>query len=224
MTGIESVMFILEPTNVGDHTDDLITFGELPERVKAFGYFVDLSMLSPGDILLFDGVEPTKGGRAVKVIQSKSFEETHARWSHAAIYISKGVIVEALPRGGVVERSISEYVPGYTIRALRIPDLSEAERFEIAFAALRKTKQYYSLVGAGFEFVRVTLNLQNSKYRIGRMVFCSQICYASIIEGAGVFPEGCPIADVVYPAALSGSSTFESVKLRWARINGVSEY
>ena len=51
--------------------------------------------------------------------QRELFANKHARWTHAAVYIGEGMIVEALPFKGVVDGHISDYLPTHNIRVRR---------------------------------------------------------------------------------------------------------
>jgi uncharacterized protein YycO len=76
----------------------------LNQKIRAFGYVPDFRALDLGDIILVsDSRLPSRVIRATQ--NSAGFAPPHTIWTHAALYIGRGQVVEAAPFGGVrVER------------------------------------------------------------------------------------------------------------------------
>lgn len=88
------------------------------DRFSRVGHVQLVTHLQPGDILLVEG--NSRVSTAIKYL-------TQSTWSHVALYVGDGTLVEADLVNGVVRAPIGKYV-GYNLRICRAVSLTEADR------------------------------------------------------------------------------------------------
>lgn len=190
--------------------------GILPKRTRNFGYFPSLDALKAGDLLLFEPLTARKNSRAVQIAQSEYFADDHRRWTHAAVYILDGLIIEALPSKGVVESHLSEYVPGYLIRARRCSVVNDAAGYRIALHAMKQRGRTYDLFGL-LAIASSFLNISRLNQPVDRRyTICSQVFYDSFLEATRISLDECPPSGPVLPSHLSNTPSLSDVDLVWA--------
>lgn len=134
----------------------------LPPEARAWNRVLDLGNLEAGDLLLFRSIEPDRISRAIVDAQRQGgFAQSHAQWTHAAVYLGDGEhICEAnffVPRhrNGIILRSAFEYCDGANaVRARRPKNMTAKQRLKIAIGALNSLGRGYS-VRELFRFWRV---------------------------------------------------------------------
>ena len=114
---------------------------QLPRKVREFGYIPDCSNWRAGDLLLVSAVKKSFWQRSiVRVQESLGFDESHAEWHHAAVYIGKRRLLEARATGirnGLVDEIASEY----RIVVRRAPEISPRSRLRACNPSLAPTAQ-----------------------------------------------------------------------------------
>ena len=114
-----------------------------PDPLKAsHGQYVSPSQLRPGDILLVDAA----GVKAVGIGGS-----TGSTYSHAALYIGNGQMIEAISNGGVRQISVQDFCKDHAIRRImvvRMPNPSQAEETKLVAFAQQQIGKRYNYTGA----------------------------------------------------------------------------
>jgi hypothetical protein len=112
-----------------------------------------MALWRPADIILFS---PRNGGgqktKAVKTVQKHlGFDEQHAQWTHAALYVGDGKLLHVTwqlfgTQNHVARIPISSFVPDAWIRRRSASSLNSGQRDEIVERAFTMIGQDYSLL------------------------------------------------------------------------------
>jgi hypothetical protein len=190
-----------------------------PHTIRRFGRFPSTDLLYPGDLLLFSAVKPELTSRLIASAQMRGgFANEHARWTHAAVYVGRNYVVEAVEKGVQYER-LYGYVGGHRLRARRDPDLSVEQRYEIVIQALTRIRERYSygaLPRLMWGSVKGYWN-QNPGLENTSAVICSQV-YAdsyALVTSKLVVPG---MSGNVKPCDLSVTPHLNDVKLEWRQV------
>ncbi|MBF0306617.1 MAG: hypothetical protein HQL41_13315 [Alphaproteobacteria bacterium] len=186
-----------------------------------FGYFPDIDLLLPGDLLLFMAAKPKWVSRRIQAAQRKGgYPNPHARWHHAAVHIGKGHIVEAVAEGRVSYRQMYHYIGSHCIRVRRDPSLSNDDRYGLAIEALTTLRARYS-IGAIPKILAHTIKglwRTDIHDRSMRPVICSQVYADAYMTTTNrlVVPR---TPGYVIPAALSETPVLQDVPIPWKSIH-----
>jgi hypothetical protein len=209
---------ILDPADLNT-TAEAVSVPLLPARVRAFGRVPSVDVLEPGDLILYGGAG--KLGKWIVAAQSKAgFAAEDARWTHAAVYLDDGFLVEAVVRGGVLQRSIYDDVCDRPMRFRRVPNLSDVDRYRIALRALSRLGRSYStarIPSLGRHLWKGLWNGSSSPDQKG-IVICSQVYHDAIVEIIRSYLHDCPVDAAVTPAHLSCSTSLVDIKVAWRRL------
>ena len=170
----------------------------------------------PGDIVLVERDEEGTG-RSLEIGQTISFNRlmrAGSRWSHAALYLGGGDIVEAIPRHGVVRRSIWNHCQTRAIRVRRLPSPVVTERMAQRVADFAET-----FVGRRYSLKEVLRSKLVPNRRPDVMeLYCSTFIGLAV---AGITqlmlwdgPEQLPL----YPAILAAHPDLADVPLLWRHL------
>lgn len=193
----------------------------LPKKTRKFGYVLDLSELLSGDIILFCDTENSKSSNAINSAQKTiaGYSKTDSKWTHAAIYMDNGKLIEAVPRKGVTIADIHDSIPGCLLRVRRNPHLEELQRLRIVIAAMSQLGKPY---GMQYAISMLGKFATPSTWSLGRQGvhsnICSNLCNRAYIEGAQIFPASTENLDQVPPALLSATNSLKDVRVRWLKI------
>lgn len=192
--------------------------GPIPKKIRRFGRFPDTALWKPGDLLLFSAVRPSLASRAIIRTQTNGgFNEKHARWHHAAVYVGHNHLCEAV-LSGVRYGPIYPYVGAHLIRVRRDESLSEISRYELAIRSLARLKEGYAVnllpmlafYGLAGFWNRKTLPPDTPT------VVCSQL-FAQAYAGTTMRYVADPAAIPVVPADLSMTEVLSDVATGWLR-------
>lgn len=196
----------------------------LPPEVREFGYYPDLSLLWPGDLILVSNIEGNFSHRIIEQVQTDLGydKEKHAIWHHAAVYLGiDGRICEA-DLDGVRYGSIDRYSTGkHLIKARAAKGLTLDQRWHIALKSLVELNKRYSFEHL-WEIFRLT------QYRLGRVPtkrpkrsksakICSELYEDAFCKVTSQILSG-PDDGEITPARLSASTDLSDIKLEWVRI------
>ena len=212
---------VIDPTN---HGDPLATssLNVLPPRTRKFGYVPDFSLCKPGDLILFRSRNPDFVDRLIVDTQSSmGLAPEHACWTHAAVFLYKDYIVEAVPKGGVVSRSLYSDIPQSILRVRRRPNLPDEDRYKIALCAQRMLGSRYSAPSAIFTGLRALFGAwSRDGFRVARpTIICSKVFYDAHVEITRTLLAECPLDDMVTPAHLSATPDLEDLYVPWLRVS-----
>ncbi len=182
----------------------------------------DAETLWPGDVLLVTGTGLT--GRLIRGVQQHGgFHPEHARWTHAALYIGRGQIVEATPFGGVRVGQLAGMTFGRQLLVRRrpaTPYLPMENRYDIAIRALTGLRRGYS-VGAipllAWQAWRRNLWDQDHRPDVRRVTICSTVVRNAYTKA--IFTDLLPgLTGVPWPADLSLTPELTDMPIGWVRI------
>lgn len=130
-------------------------------------------------------------------------------YTHAGIYVGQGVLIDAMPRGGIARRSLAAYV-NRPVGLRRLPDISDQERTGIADAAASYIGQSYSWWAA------IASKLVPAQINLGRRaLYCSTLVAEAVELGCGKQLDALPTYRPLYPAALAKHEALDAVELEW---------
>jgi hypothetical protein len=196
-----------------------------------FGQLPDMRSWLEGDLILTRAKDPS--GTATQLIvatQRNVFPDpAHHSWTHAAVYIGDGRVIEAdydpdQKRRGVLEGFVASYVPAYELRLRRDSRLSPAERHLIVTYARDIEGLDYSLARAaelalisqrGSALLKQVDEDAEARPLLGFV--CSDVyafAYAKTVKRVAA-PRGQPFQS---PASLSDSENFQEVLVSWCKI------
>lgn len=219
--GTSSPQIVLDPTvlpvSSTPHPDPPT---KILKRVRKFGFLPNTQNWLPGDLILVSAIDPGFIPKSIIKVQSTFYAADHARWHHAAVYISDNMICEAL-RGGVQHISIiDKYIDTHKIRVRRDvdPSLSLDQRYKIAIEALIRLKYKYSTQSIAKLFYQSKCNarLQPKDFSKATTI-CSQLfadAYGAV-TGKTIDKN---INIPVTPAALSANSDLTDVNIIWHKL------
>ena len=192
---------------------------QIPPDVRAFGYIPDIGQLRPGDLLLFSSIKPSRIAKALSTKQRDSgFSDEDARWTHAAVHIAKGRMVEAVPVGGVRLGFLFDRILSSLVCVRRRAGLTKLQRAEICIEALSRLGQGYSL-----SYIWRMRKLLANRFHWDPIHnddapnICSMLYYYADLEVTNdtVVP-GKYFG--ISPAHLSATKTLADVKVNWLRL------
>lgn len=212
------MQIVLDPNSIADASRE-VSIPLLSPKTRKFGYVPAIDQLLPGDLVLYS--ESDFVARLIDNWQRRAgFSNDDARWSHAAVYLDDGFVVEAIPKGGVVQRSIYEGIPSGLMRFRRLVGLSDIDRYRIALRALSRLGRSYSIS----RVPKLSLSLGRGLWnRVAApdekgIVICSQIYHDSIVEITRSYLDQCPVDAAVTPAHLSYSGSMIDLEIGWLRL------
>lgn len=184
-----------------------------PQHAPAQSIVLDARNWKAADVLLYKAVRWSYG---VWVFQVAKYGIA-AQWSHAALYVGGGRIIEAIKGSGVVMRGINAYpVWRHTIR-LSHQELTAAERAGIVNEAMQLLGQPYS--SAKVRMLAASLLMPSGSHiraadlaRFEKLLVCSDVIQQAYAAGAA--RNAAPNApnyrgmQAVTPAALAVSDVF----------------
>jgi hypothetical protein len=65
----------------------------IPEQVRRWGYYPDVSQWQAGDVVLTRSATPDAVSRQISAIQALGYGEEAASWTHAAVYLGDGLML-----------------------------------------------------------------------------------------------------------------------------------
>jgi hypothetical protein len=189
----------------------------IPLSARDLGKLPDTRDLRPGDIVLFNRIDPRVTHRAIEKVQAAhGFAPEDARWHHAAIYVGRDSVCEST-FSGVHFNTMLDRIGTHRLRVRRYPNLGDRERFDIAVQAMSNMRRHYgfkeliALLYGSFEFG--ARRLASRDFRL----ICSQVC-ADAYGVAGIAVQPDLHRRATMPADLSLTRLFQDVSLTWRPI------
>ncbi|WP_041930444.1 hypothetical protein [Methylibium petroleiphilum] len=177
-----------------------------------------------GDLILVSHVGEPLVSESIRRVQRRAgFDDWHAQWHHAAVYVGYQQVCEAQLTGVRVD-SIFKYTAGkYRLRFRRNPKLSELHGCKIALDAALKLNYRYSFLSVLQLLWQARGGWRGDRPRVlsARATICSQL-YA---DAYGVVANETldPAANLgITPAHLSVSKLLEDIPMQWMALRGAS--
>ena len=172
--------------------------------------------------MLFSAIKPSKISRTIQAVQRRAdFDDIHACWHHAALYVGKGVLCEAT-RDGVRPRSIFDYVTDHRIKLRRRLDLDEVGRLLIVVEALQMQDLQYDSWSAMKLYLSSFRGTWSQTNRLEALpsdtTICSALCNSAYGKAHSLPPVFLQNRQVA-PADLSLTPNLQDVVgLRWVAV------
>ncbi len=206
----------------------------IPPDVIKFGYIPDLEAMKPGDIVLVQPKHPpapptqplqfakaaARGDAAwhIQDVQKKFQQGANAKWVHAALYVGRDLVVEAVtPRVGV--NPFSRYAPMHRIKVRRLPKLSARDAFDICVEALRRIGDKYDYE-AIFGLALAYLGNDPPEPELIKSTFiCSELIQKAFYYGGAKVVVNVGGQRMPTPADLAASSKLQDVAVKWRAVS-----
>jgi len=172
-------------------------------------------ILQCGDILLVEGN---------KLISRVVMAVTHSTWSHSALYIGNGEMIDPLPSTGTVISKV-DVLRNLNIRVCRPMDLPEDQRVKVCtFAMSHLGRRYDHLNISNILFSYFRRNRDHTQF-LGDISQSSEVCSGLIAEAYNqigfTILEGVNFSQIV-PGDFDLSPNFEVVKFNRPRQKDVA--
>ena len=196
----------------------------LASNIRKFGFVPNLNALLPGDVLLVTA--PRSVPLVVRTAQrSYGFSPEHARWTHAALYIGDGQIIEATLSEGVRAKDMIPATFRYDILVRRRlnPPLSDAQRCEIVALARETIGKNYGtrtvvrLSGQAVSGGRAGARGHTTPHS-GDTAICSGIVQSVYFGGVGLDLVPSLEGDVAWPGHLSETGKLTDISIGWLKV------
>lgn len=231
----------LNPKSPRSDPDSIVGDWSAPPRVNLppalwdFGFVPDPSQLQPGDLLLFHSTKPDRvSGWIIDVQKQGHFEEKHARWHHAAVYVHDFYICEA-ELTGVCYRPLFSDINKDTEILVRRPDYDALAKAAEAIDGKEHSTDEIRLallinamhrLGTPYGYWKaLKMWWQSSKglwgYHLGyghaKSVICSELYAEAYMKAADrtIVPN---YTSVAFPAHLSKTTNLRDVPVNWLRL------
>jgi hypothetical protein len=214
------VQKVLDPTAPIEAAGE-ISIAVLPAAARKFNFVPDVKPCLPGDLVLSRAAGAAGASGSITEAQhSAGFAPEHAAWTHAAVFLYDDMVVEAVPRRGVLQRSIYEDVPDRVLRIRRRTTLAETDRLKLALRALSMLGKRYSHWGVIQLGMHLLGGLWNRDAFAGNrhVVICSEVFHDAFAHVTRGTLSGCPVNTPITPAHLSFTPDLEDVDVSWLKL------
>lgn len=174
----------------------------------------NFSNWKPGDIVLV-GKDESFQSRTTSTLQRthrKSFEMGENYWTHAALYIGNGEIVEVDFKAGLVRSSVWKYCHSRTLSLRRVPDVDISQQDRQA--AVDWALQHIGTPYGKFHLLWTSLISKNQAIS-PRKFYCSSLVASAFEFGGSLSLYGDTSMLPPYPATLAAHPGLEDVLLQW---------
>lgn len=190
-----------------------------PQTPKAWPgtYVPNFSDWRLGDIVLVEAIG--FAGLVIRAGQAVSTNPMMAlgnRWSHAAVYVGDGDVVDACYGTTIQRRSLWQYCQGraVTVRRIDDPAIPAADVRDIAAAALSHVGESYSVL----QIVLGKLGWPQAQTPNPDGLYCSTFTGLVVAEATQFELASDPKWQPLFPGVLAMHSDLTSVALEWRNI------
>lgn len=179
-------------------------------------YIPNLSDWCEGDILLVQG-SGLVGAliSAGQRVSQKPRMVIGSYWSHAAIYLGNGIVVDATFRNGVQSQPLWNYCKTRTVTLRRLvdPTMPQLGARIAATSATHIGKSY-----SGLQILLGKLGWPAGQAPNGNHLYCSTFVGLTVAQATGVLLWSNPAFQPLYPAMLATHPDLTRVQLAWRNI------
>lgn len=178
-------------------------------------YVPNLSDWEPGDLILVEGT-----GVSGAIIQTGQTISGRAMtlasgWSHAAVYIGSGMVVDATLMAGIQQQSIWNYVQNRAITVRRLQaSATPLAGTSIAMAASRHVGKPYSLLQAFLGKLGWPASLVPNP----NALYCSTFVGLVIAQATNVVLWSDPAFQPLFPGSIAVHPDLDVVQAHWRNI------
>lgn len=168
----------------------------------------------PADIVLVAN-DGSLAGNAIVVSQRVSLSgatRAGAKYTHAALYVGNGILVDATVGDGIAQRTVWDYCQLRTLALRRVPRLSRAQANNIVLKARSHLGQSYSWLG-----VIASKLIPKTEPNPDRL-YCSTYVGLVVAQGSGRTLASMPQYKPLHPGTLAGHAGLDRVDLEWRPI------
>jgi len=217
-------MDYLDPRNIDVNSCRRWVPRTLPTEVREFGFYPDIDLLMPGDLILVRNIEGNCTHHFIERFQQKlGYHERDYMWHHAAVYLGiDGKICEA-DLDGVRYGTIDRYSTGkHLIRIRRPSDLTDNQRWQIAVKSLVELNKRYSIEHLWELFRLAQFKLGRAPTKRMKPPKSARICselYEDAFCKVTAQTLSNPDDGEITPACLSQTEMLEDVLTNWLLIS-----
>lgn len=180
-------------------------------------YVPNLSEWEEGDIVLVEAAGFS--GLVIRGVQAGTMNIAMlqgALWSHAAVYVGNGMVVDAAFPAGVTAQPLWNYsaTRAVTVRRVGDPTVSLAMRRFIGVSATTHVGQPYSLLQAAL----AKLGIPSAQAPNPNALFCSTFAGLVVAEATGIRLWSDPKHQPLLPAILATHPDLDTVPVEWRNI------
>ncbi|MEA2337688.1 MAG: hypothetical protein QOE82_1695 [Thermoanaerobaculia bacterium] len=195
--------------------------GAIPPQLRSFGRFPDVTQWRAGDLLLVSAVKPPFfSQQIINAQQSGGYAADDARWHHAAIYVGRSNVCEALTNG-VAHGPIYKYVGSHLLRVRRDPLFTPDDGWQLAMEAMTNLRTSYSFGAIASLLRKARRGFWNRPSNPSPLPDRAVICSKLFADAYSITTErvmGNSVAEEVTPAFLSATNKLIDVPMYWAQI------
>jgi hypothetical protein len=177
------------------------------------GTFVpNLSDRQLGDVVLIEGSGAL--GLAIQSVQAAAASPMTRlgwKWTHAAIYIGNGEVIDATFHAGVVRQSLWNYCQ---YRALTVRRVPHPNAVQIAVDAVGHIGKKY----ATFQPLWAALGWPAAQSASANALFCSTFVAVVVAQATQIALDFDPLFQPLFPGALARHHELDAVTVAWRNI------
>lgn len=213
---------------------DYSRFGAaIPREIIEFGYIPDLGQMKPGDIVLvrpetppakptqpikhFKSILSGDASYYIQTAQKKIERSPNYLWVHAALYLGRDLVVEAVaPK--VAVNTFSSHAAKRCVRIRRMPNISRAKAYDACIEAVRRIGDSYDTEAIKNLSIHFLTEKKIAPDLIKAAYICSELIQHAFLYGASAVIVNVGNIRTPTPADLSASPYLRDVPLQWRPI------
>lgn len=170
----------------------------------------------PGDIVLVRGPKGTAGTmvRLDQALSTNGVIRSSREWTHAAVYVGDGCVIDATYGQPIAERSLWDYCERRAITVRRVRPSSTVTRQDIEDTA-NAVRGFLGLPYGTWDVIFDAIWPRSLPVRSRRSLYCSTLVEAAIAEATQLRLSSLPAHRPMYPAVLAGHPLLLGVPLEW---------
>jgi len=190
---------------------------KVPRALFDAGKAPSVDRLEPGDILLFEELQPDYLQQAITRLQAERMASSHSVFTHVGIVIDRERFVEA-ELAGVQVSSLFDHCLTSRIKVRRATHLDIVARTRVALFAMCSLRQpynhFYAIRSGLRDWWRRNIRAQDSEKAHRKAVICSQLFADAFAEATDQLAVPGRVEHIL-PGDLSHSPVFKDIPMQW---------